>query len=167
MPLKGRGREGNRGSLPQALSARGPPNSALRFMLLTQTSDSYYSMAPPHTSILRAPLSVFVLGPANSLGSPDYNNHTVTEFQNYASCSLSASVQTCPSFNHMGGNIWLGRKGTGNCIGSVVEYLFNKWPQNTSVVHFHALMDLELNQAALAYSWESFWWRRVSTCRAC
>ena len=77
-----------------------------------------------------------------------YNNHTVTKFQNNASCSLSASVQTCPSFNHMGGNIWLDRKGTRRCSGSVAnmglgfEYSFNKWPRNTSVVHFYALNGL-------------------------
>ena len=72
---------------------------------------------PPHT----IHIFVFALGLTNPLGGSDYNNQTVTKFQNYASCSLSASIQTCPSFNHMGGNIWLGTKGTGRSSGSVAS----------------------------------------------
>ena len=97
-----------------------------------------YPETPSHHPYCWAPLFVFVLGPANPLGSPDYNNHTVTEFQNNASCSLSASVQTCPSFNHMGGNIWLGRKGTGKSINKHGFRFWIYWPQNTSVVNFYA-----------------------------
>ena len=70
VPPTGREREGNRGSLPQALSARGPPNSALRFMLLTQTSDTYYYMVPPHTIHIAGPTFCFCPGPSQSSWQP-------------------------------------------------------------------------------------------------
>ena len=95
-------------------------------------------------SILQPPTFCLCPGPG-----PDYNNHTVTEFQNNArrSCSLSTSVQTCPSFNHMEVNIWLGRKGTGKCIGSIAnmglgfEYLFT-FP-SLSIDYFHTNITVE------------------------
>ena len=92
-----------------------------------------YLQTPLAQSILRAPTFCLCPGPGqSSWHGPDYNNQTVTEFLNNASCSLSTSIQTCPSFNHMGGNIWLGRKGTRRCSESVAnmglgfEYL-TKW----------------------------------------
>ena len=109
-----------------------------------------YPQTPLAPSILRGSTFRLCPGPRQSSWQP------VTEFQNNASCSLSASVQTCPGFNHMGVNIWLGRKGTGKCIRSVAnmclgfKYLFNKWPQNTSVVHFYALNGLRAESCSVS-----------------